>query len=125
MHFLSNEYKKYRNFSLFPTLSEIKRIIALFDYDFDNCLSYNEFLKLILPIKSNSLNNNLKETPLILNNSNKLQFDIEFSFFKLFEKLLELVKNMSYLLKSIDESTLFEVFSLMDPNNTYSIPYSK
>jgi hypothetical protein len=124
MHYLSNEYKINRNFSLFPTLFEIKRIIALFDYDFDCCLCYNEFLKLILPIKSNSLTYSPKENHLI-NNFTKLPFDIEFSLCKLFEKLLELVRNMSYLLKGIDESSLFEVFSSMDPNNTFSIPYTK
>lgn len=111
---------------MFASLFEIKRIIALFDYDFDSCLSYNEFLKLILPFKSYSLpNSSHKEIPDFSNNFTKLQFDIEFSLSKVFEKLLELVKNMSYLLKNTDESNLFEVFSSMDPNNTFSIPYNK
>ena len=90
---------------IYCTEEEASLIILFYDQDYDNALTYSEFNNLIQSDKifKKSLNKSPKD---------KIPFDIEYSLCKLFEKEVELSRNIIYSLKDIKCRDDFNIHNL-------------
>ena len=101
---------------IYCTEEEASLIILFYDQDYDNVLSYPEFINVIQSEKS--LKNNLNKPP-----KDKIPFDVDYSLGKLLEKEVELSRKFIYALKDIKcryDFNIHEIFHLIKGlnNNT-------
>ena len=80
---------------IYANEDEVNFIILSYDQNGDGCLSYSEFTNLIQSDKS------LKNYSSSNNCNNQLSFNVEYSLKKLFEKEIDLARNMINLLQDL------------------------
>jgi len=90
---------------IYCTEEEASLIILFYDQDYDNVLSYPEFINVIQSEKS--LKNNLNKPP-----KDKIPFDVDYSLGKLLEKEVELSRKFIYALKDIKCRYDFNIHNL-------------
>ena len=90
---------------IYCTEEEASLIILFYDQDYDNALSYPEFINVIQSEKS--LKNNLNKPP-----KDKIPFDVDYSLGKLLEKEVELSRKFIYALKDIKCRYDFNIHNL-------------
>lgn len=90
---------------IYCTEEEASLIILFYDQDYDNVLSYPEFINIIQSEKS--LKNNLNKPP-----KDKIPFDVDYSLGKLLEKEVELSRKFIYALKDIKCRYDFNIHNL-------------
>ena len=90
---------------IYCTEEEASLIILFYDQDYDNVLSYPEFINVIQSEKS--LKNNLNKPP-----KDKIPFDVDYSLGKLLEKEVELSRKFLYALKDIKCRYDFNIHNL-------------
>ena len=90
---------------IYCTEEEASLIIFFYDQDYDNVLSYPEFINVIQSEKS--LKNNLNKPP-----KDKIPFDVDYSLGKLLEKEVELSRKFIYALKDIKCRYDFNIHNL-------------
>ena len=98
---------------------EAKLIILFYDKDHDGMLSYDEIIDLIQT--KNYKNKKIKKLPL---NEGGINYNIEFSLAKLFEKELKLAKEVIYSLNNLKRRANFDIhniFHLMKATNCITI----
>ena len=90
---------------IYCTEEEASLIILFYDQDYDNALSYQEFIKIIQSDKivKESLNKSPKD---------KMPFNVEYSLSKLLEKEVELSRNIIYALQDIKCRYDFNIHNL-------------
>ena len=100
---------------IYCTEEESSLIILFFDQDYDNALSYSEFINLIQSEKI--LKRPLNKFQL----KDKIPYNVEYSLIKLLEKEVDLVRNIIYKLKDIKcryDFNIHNLFHLMKYFNT-------
>ena len=100
---------------IYCTEEESSLIILFFDQDYDNTLSYSEFINLIQSEKI--LKRPLNKFQL----KDKIPYNVEYSLIKLLEKEVDLVRNIIYKLKDIKcryDFNIHNLFHLMKYFNT-------
>ena len=90
---------------IYCTEEEASLIILFYDQDYDNVLSYPEFINIIQSDKV--LKKSLNKYP-----KDKIPFDIEYSLIKLLEKEVELSRKFIYALKDIKCRYDFNIHNL-------------
>ena len=90
---------------IYCTEEEASLIILFYDQNYDNVLSYPEFINVIQSEKS--LKNNLNKPP-----KDKIPFDVDYSLGKLLEKEVELSRKFIYALKDIKCRYDFNIHNL-------------
>ena len=118
----------HRNFSIFPSLNEIRKIISIYDGDFDATLNYFEFLNLLIPEKNNFVRQSAKERHILNKKTDKLDFNVEYSLYKFFLGKLDLIRNMDFIMKDLyftHDFNVYHLFSRLDPYHLKSISYEK
>lgn len=99
--------------NIFTPLSDIQFIIRFYDADCDGSLSYCEFLNLVQ--SSTSFKRSTKIT------SDKIPFNVEYSFRKVIEKEIDLVKKLTVLIGDVKyryDFNLHDIFHLLKSWNT-------
>ena len=94
-----------RTKGIYCTEEEACLIILFYDQDYDNALSYPEFINIIQSDKV--LKKSLNKYP-----KDKIPFDIEYSLIKLLEKEVELSRTIIYSLKDIKCRYDFNIHNL-------------
>ena len=93
-----------RTKGIYANLTEINLIFLFYDKDYDGCLSYLEFLKLIQSEKSHKNSQ--------ISNSNNISYNIEFSLIKLLEKEIELSRKIISALNELKTRCDFNIHNI-------------
>ena len=106
-------------------LNELQYLILFYDENQDGCLSYTEFLNMILSESNYSLRKLARERIGSTFPKINLPFNVEYSIVKLFEKELYLIREISCLinfLKSKCDFNTHELYHLIKGNNEFIKP---
>jgi len=86
----------------------------------DGKLSYSEFLNLVISENKFSLKRHARENLSSLNTRLTLPFDVEYSLSKVFERELDLVRNLQITLNDLRSRRDFNVYELFSSVQSYS-----
>ncbi len=106
--------------NIYATFEEARFIIYFYDTDSDGKLSYSEFLNLVLSESNYSLKRYAKEHLCYLGTRLTLPFDVEYSLSKVFERELDLIRNLQITLNDLKSRRDFNVYELYSSAQTYS-----
>ena len=83
-----------RNKGIYASEEEAQLIILFYDQDYDTYLSFSEFINLIQSEK-------IEQKASCRSSNSELSYNVDYSFYKLLEKEVDLARNILYALKDI------------------------
>ena len=83
-----------RNKGIYASEEEAQLIILFYDQDYDTYLSFSEFINLIQSEK-------MEQKASCRSSNSELSYNVDYSFYKLLEKEVDLARNILYALKDI------------------------
>ena len=101
-------------------MEEAKFVIFFYDSDLDGKLSYSEFLNLVVNEKNFTLKRHGRENVSHVKTRLTLPFDVEYSLAKVFERELDLIRNLQIVLSDLKLRRDFNVYELYSSVQSYS-----
>jgi hypothetical protein len=101
-------------------LEEARFVIFFYDFDLDGKLSYSEFLNLVVNENNFSLRRHAREELSHVKTRLTLPFDVEFSLAKVFERELDVIRNLQIILSDLKLRRDYNVYELYSSVQSYS-----
>ena len=94
-----------RNKGIYASEEEAQLIILFYDQDYDTYLSFSEFINLIQSEK-------IEQKASCRSSNSELSYNVDYSFYKLLEKEVDLARNILYALKDIKYRYDFNIHNI-------------
>ena len=102
------------------TIDELQHLILLYDENFDGKLSYSEFLNIVLSDNNFELRKKTRERIGSCYDNSTIEFNIEYSLVKLFQKELYLIRTTNKIIEELKSRDDFNVHDLFHYLKGYS-----
>ena len=102
------------------TIDELQHLILLYDENFDGKLSYSEFLNIVLSDNNFELRKKTRERIGSCYDNSTIEFNIEYSLVKLFQKELDLIRTTKKIIEELKSRDDFNVHDLFHYLKGYS-----
>ena len=106
----SNLIDFFQSNQIYCTNNEAKFIISFYDSNSKKCLNYSQFLNII--IENDNENILLNKNEDLLDSDDKISYQIEYALCRLFEKEINLVRNLEFLISDLKERRDFSIFDM-------------
>ena len=106
----SNLIDFFQSNQIYCTINEAKFIITFYDSNSKKSLNYSQFLNIIIENDNEKILLNKNEN--LLDSDFKISYQIEYALCRLFEKEINLVRNLEFLISDLKERRDFSIFDM-------------